>query len=68
MRDDRLDTKPIGLRPAAACKALGVSRRTLCAWTADRTLALPHCRIGKVILYPERELRDWLASRMERPR
>ncbi len=68
MQNERPETTTIGLRPAAACRALGVSRRTLCAWTSDRTLGLPHCRIGKVILYPERELRDWLAARMERPR
>ncbi|MCL4197711.1 MAG: helix-turn-helix domain-containing protein [Phycisphaerales bacterium] len=66
--DDRRPVPSIGLRPADACRALGVSRRTLCTWTCDRTLAIPHVRIGKCILYPERELRDWLAARIERPR
>ncbi len=68
MTADRDLVPTIGLRPADACKALGISRRTLSAWTADRTLALPHCRIGGCIVYPERELRDWLAARIERPR
>ncbi len=68
-RDDLFRMEPLALRPAAAAKAIGVSRRVLCSMTADRSLGLPHVRIGgKLILYPVRELREWLAARLERPR
>lgn len=51
----------IGLRPAEAAAALGIGRRKLHELTADRTSGIPVVRMGKVVLYPERELRDWLA-------
>jgi excisionase family DNA binding protein len=48
----------LALRPRAAAKALGVSERTLWAWTSEGTI--PHVRRGKMILYPVDVLRRWL--------
>ncbi len=63
-----LSLTPIALRPREAALALGISRRTLSVLTADRTSKIPHVRLGGCLLFPERELRDWIAGRMERPR
>ncbi|MHC5023148.1 MAG: helix-turn-helix domain-containing protein [Planctomycetota bacterium] len=52
----------LGLRPKDAAKALGISERKLWELTADRTSGIPHTRCGKTILYPVRELTEWLAQ------
>ena len=57
---------PLALRPAEAAKALSISRRKLWELTSDRTSGIPHIRCGKVVLYPVRELQDWLASRVSK--
>ncbi len=54
------------MRPKDAAKALGVSERVLWAWTADKTSGIPHFRKGRCVLYPVRELQDWLTSRLEK--
>jgi excisionase family DNA binding protein len=48
----------LALRPRAAAAALGISERTLWAWTQSG--GVPHLRIGKAILYPVDGLRRWL--------
>lgn len=53
----------LALRPRDAAKALGIGERKLWELTADRTSDIPHVRFGKAILYPVRELQDWLAQR-----
>ena len=55
---------PLALAPRDAARALGVSERTL--WTYTRLHGVPHVRLGRRILYPVRELADWLASRATR--
>jgi hypothetical protein len=55
---------PLALGPRDAARALGVSERTL--WTYTRLHGVPHVRLGRRILYPVRELADWLASRAAR--
>lgn len=57
---------PIGLRPAEAAAALGISRRKLHELTCDRGSGIPHVRLGGCLLYPLRELTDWLASKVQR--
>jgi excisionase family DNA binding protein len=52
---------PLALAPREAARAIGVSERTL--WTYTRTQGVPHVRLGRRILYPVRELTEWLASR-----
>ena len=59
-------TPSLSLRPREAAKALGVSERVLWSWTADRTSGIPHFRKGRVVLYPVRELADWLTSRLKK--
>jgi hypothetical protein len=53
----------LALRPKEAAVAIGISERKLWEITADRTSGIPHTRFGKVILYPVRELADWLTER-----
>ena len=52
----------IGLRPREAA-AMGISQRKLWEISADRDSRIPVVRFGKSVVYPVRELTDWLASR-----
>ena len=52
---------PLALAPREAARALGVSPRTL--WAHTKAGTVPHVRLGRRILYPVRELREWLAGR-----
>ena len=58
----------LALRPKDAAKALGIGERKLWELTADRTSGIPHVRFGRSILYPVRELADWLAERAAKGR
>ena len=48
----------LALRPREAAEALGVSERTLWAWTKNGRI--PHVRMGGAVLYPVESLRLWL--------
>lgn len=56
------DPPRLALRPAECSRAIGISARKLWELTADKTSGIPHVRLGKAILYPVRELQDWLAE------
>ena len=58
----------LGLRPKDAAAALGIGERKLWELTADRTSGIPHLHLGKVVVYPVRELQDWLAQRATEPK
>lgn len=62
------DVPRFGLRPAEAAKALGISERKLWEITADQSSGIPHVRLNRTIIYPARELQDWLAQQVSRPR
>jgi excisionase family DNA binding protein len=51
----------LALRPKQAAASLGVSERTLWAWTAAGEV--PHVRKGKAVLYPVELLQKWLAKK-----
>jgi len=55
----------LALRPREAATAIGVSARTLWAWT--RSGDVPHIRRGGVTLYPVDAMRDWLAAQVIPP-
>jgi len=52
----------LALRPKETARALGIGERKLWEITADRTSGIPHVRFGRSILYPVRELTEWLAG------
>jgi hypothetical protein len=57
------DTAPVilGLRARDAAKALGISERLL--WSMTNRHEIPCCRIGKALVYPVDQLREFLAAR-----
>lgn len=55
--------EPIALDVHDAVKVLGISERLLWSKTKDGTI--PHFKIGKRILYPVRELRDWASKQIK---
>lgn len=66
MNPRRANTEPAphprqALRPKEAAAALGICERLLWEWTRDH--GVPHFRIGKTVLYPVRQLDEWLAAR-----
>ncbi len=54
----------LALRPPQAAKALGIGVRKLWELTADQSSGIPHVRVGKVILYPVRDLQEWLTAQV----
>jgi len=56
----------LALRPRHAAIVLGISERKLWEITADRTSGIPHARFGKAVVYPVRELTDWLAEQAQK--
>ena len=53
----------LALRSKETAKAIGISERKLWEITADQTSGIPHLRLGRAVLYPIRELQDWLATK-----
>jgi excisionase family DNA binding protein len=60
-------SSPLALRPRDAARMLGVSPRTLWAWTAEGII--PCVRVGtgkrKTVLYSVRDLQSWLTNQAE---
>lgn len=52
----------LALRASQAAKALGISPRLLATLVAEKRV--PHVRINSVLLFPVRELQDWLTSQI----
>ena len=50
----------LALRPKETALALGISERLL--WTKTNCGEIPHCRIGRAIVYPVHLLRDYLTD------
>lgn len=57
---------PLALRPRDAAAAIGVSERTLYSWANDPDSGIPVIRRGNTVLYPVRELQDWLAAQVKK--
>jgi predicted DNA-binding transcriptional regulator AlpA len=53
----------LALRPKEAAQALGISERLL--WTKTNCNEIPHCRIGRAIVYPVDLLREWLTQQVK---
>lgn len=52
--------EPLAYRPKEAALALQISERHL--WTLTNQGKIPHCRIGRAVVYPVALLKDWLAG------
>lgn len=55
-------TDALALPPRVAARALGVSPRTL--WAYTKSARIPHLRIGRRVVYPVEGLREWLKQSM----
>lgn len=56
-----IPTPTLALRPREAARALGIGERKL--WSMTNAGELPHARIGRAVVYPVRELQEWLSDR-----
>jgi len=50
----------LALRPRDAALALGISERLL--WAKTKAGEIPHCRIGRTVVYPVHLLQEWLTQ------
>lgn len=55
-----INRPPLALRTREAADALGISERTLQSLVANSEV--PHVRLGRAVLFPVRELQDWLTD------
>jgi len=53
----------LALRPRQAAAAIGVSESTLERWAKEH--GIPVVRLDRAVLYPVREVADWLTSKTE---
>jgi len=60
IQTDGISTLKLALRPKEAAKALGIGERKL--WAMTNSGELPHARIGRAVIYPVRELQEWLSD------
>ena len=60
IQTDCISTLTLALRPKEAAKALGIGERKL--WAMTNSGELPHARIGRAVIYPVRELQEWLSD------
>lgn len=62
MKQETVQTTPaLALRPKEAARALGISQRLL--WSKTNSGEIPHCRIGRAVLYPVDLLQEYLAEK-----
>lgn len=59
-QNNGIPTPVLALRPKEAAKALGIGERKL--WAMTNAGELPHARIGRAVVYPVRELQQWLSD------
>jgi excisionase family DNA binding protein len=55
-----VDQARLALRPKEAARALGIGERLL--WSLTNQGQIPHLRLGRSVLYPTEQLRDFLAQ------
>ena len=61
--DCRSDPIPtLALRPRDAAKALGIGERLL--WSKTQSGEIPSVRIGRAVVYPIDQLREWLKQQV----
>jgi len=55
----------LALRPKEAALALGISERLL--WAKTNAGEIPCIRVGRRVVYPVDQLRDWMARQTKPP-
>ena len=58
------DPPRLALRPKQAAKAIGICERLL--WSETNAGRIPHLRIGRSVVYPVRELQEWLGEQSQK--
>ena len=56
----------LALRAKEAAKAIGIGERLL--WEMTNRGEIPHLKVGRCVLYPVRELQDWMAEQAKEGR
>lgn len=62
--EQHVDDQPVpvlALRAKQAARAIGISERLL--WRLTAAGNVPHVRMGRVVVYPVRDLEGWLSQR-----
>jgi excisionase family DNA binding protein len=59
-RTDKRSGQPLAVGRRDAARMLGVSERLLWTWTNEGKV--PHCRLGRRVLYPIADLERWLSD------
>lgn len=58
------ESRGLAMSARDTARALGISARTL--FTLTKKGIVPHVRLGRRVLYPIAELREWMERRMNR--
>lgn len=62
--DQMTTTDRLALTRAEAARSIGISERLL--WSMTIAGKVPHVRVGRRVLYPKQELREWLSSQAKK--
>lgn len=55
----------LALRPSEVASSLGISERKLWELSADKKIGIPHFRVGRAVLYPIHELKQWISLQVK---
>lgn len=55
------DAAPLAVRAKDAARLLGIGERQV--WSLTSAGKIPHVRIGRIVLFPIRDLQEWLSRR-----
>jgi len=65
-KSNQSETHPMAYGAKEAARVLGIGVRLL--WTKTNSGEIPHFRLGRRVLYPVDQLRDWMARQIEKPK
>ena len=59
-----VDTSDKKMTTREAAEYLGLAEATLVTWRSTRREHIPYLKLGRRVLYRQRDLDDWMASRV----